>query len=302
MACCNAGRLTTALFRGLSPAFKQTPLVVTPGNHDIWVAGGPGADSDRYDQFGHGFMQFYAQDSRAASGTGAAAGSGGLFNFSIVPEDPVNSELLNNAPDNFVLYHQFGNLGIIAYVGGGVEPAGILPALKEACTFMGSDDAKLVTDVLLVGHWNDPSSGCPTGSNTPSIRDVAATLPGCSQFGGRLRFADGHTHCNTVQSDPGDNSTQGFMIGGHGMSGCGQYGFMVVDTTTGGATGVAGEDGAGGAGGDVGASNGGGMRVDYYEEASDSGGDSFDAIYSCVQERGISGCDALAHRWLQPGM
>lgn len=54
------GRLTTALSRALSPKFKQTPLVVTPGNHDIWVAGGPGSDSDRYDQFGHGFMQVCA--------------------------------------------------------------------------------------------------------------------------------------------------------------------------------------------------------------------------------------------------
>ena len=98
-----------------------------------------------------------------------------------------------------IRYHQFGNLGIIAYVGGGVQPEGIVPAIEEACTFMGSDNAKGVTDVLLVGHWNDASSGCPTGSNTPSIRDVAASLPGCSQFGGRLRFADGHTHCNNVQ-------------------------------------------------------------------------------------------------------
>lgn len=48
------------MFRALSPKFKQTPLVVTPGNHDIWVAGGPGSDSDRYDQFGHGFMQVCA--------------------------------------------------------------------------------------------------------------------------------------------------------------------------------------------------------------------------------------------------
>ena len=45
-----------------------------------------------------------------------------------------------------------------------------------------------VTDVLLVGHWNDASSGCPTGSNTPSIRDIAAALPGCSQYGARLRY------------------------------------------------------------------------------------------------------------------
>ena len=95
-----------------------------------------------------------------------------------------------------------------------------------------------------------------------------AKYPGCARFGDRLRFADGHTHCNHAQGD------EGFMIGGHGMSGCGQYGFMLVDST----------DPAG-------------LSVKYFEERSEAK-DSFEPILECIQSKGVAGCTHLAETWL----
>lgn len=73
---------------------------------------------------------------------------------------------------------------------------------------------------------------------------------------------------------------------------------MVVDTTTPPAA-AATPKGAGSAGVlEGGGAVARGMRVDYYEEASDAGGDSFEAIYSCVQSNGISNCKNLSKHWL----
>eukprot|EP00658_Telonema_sp_P-2_P000020 TRINITY_DN10003_c0_g1_i1.p1 TRINITY_DN10003_c0_g1~~TRINITY_DN10003_c0_g1_i1.p1 ORF type:complete len:278 (-),score=62.24 TRINITY_DN10003_c0_g1_i1:478-1311(-) len=252
------GRLTSAVWRQLSPEFKQSFLISTPGNHDIWVAGGPGPTADQYDQYGHGFMQWYAQDSLAASPTG-------LFNLSAVPTLPVNGSKLNNSPDNFLLAEQLGNVGILAYLGGGVTVAELRPRLEEMCRMMGETEG--VRELLLVGHWDGASSGCLPGTDTPEIRDLIAGMAGCDQFGDRLRFLDGHTHCNQVQGK------HGFMIGGHGMSGCGQVGFAVVDS-------FAAE-----------------LQVWYFEERT-AAKDDFDSILACVGQKGVSGCTELGTSWL----
>ena len=101
----------------------------------------------------HTHTQWYAQDSLAASTTS-------LFNLSIVPGNTsttIDPNVLNNSPDNFLLYHVLGNTGFIAYVGGGVEVDELVPGLTQACEFMGTADD--VANVFLLGHWNDPSSG-----------------------------------------------------------------------------------------------------------------------------------------------
>lgn len=250
------GRLTSALWRSLSPAFKQTFLVTTPGNHDIWVKGGPGSNADEYDQYGYGFMQFYAQDSLAATGSD-------VFNFSSFPSI-VDPTAFNNDPANFFLYHQLGNIGIIAYNGGGVSAEHLKPEFEQACKFMAEAQPD---SIVLFGHWNNPTSGCPAGSDTPHIRDFAASLPGCAEFGDRLRFAEGHTHTNAKQG------STGFLIGGHGMSGAGQYGFMLLDSTA------------------------ADLEVSYFEERSEEV-DSFDNILACIRLSGASGCKHLAQQWL----
>jgi len=95
-------------------------------------------------------------------------------------------------------------------------------------------------------------------------------------LGPRLKYMDGHTHCNHAGGSwaaGGAAEEVGFMIGGHGMSGCSQYGFAVVDST------------------------GGRLRLLYYEERS-AGADAFEQILACVAASGISSCAHLASVWL----
>ncbi len=40
-------------------------MIGRPGNHDIWVPGGP--PGDQYDQYAWGLNQFYGQDNIAAA-------------------------------------------------------------------------------------------------------------------------------------------------------------------------------------------------------------------------------------------
>eukprot|EP00656_Telonema_subtile_P021403 TRINITY_DN22441_c0_g1_i1.p1 TRINITY_DN22441_c0_g1~~TRINITY_DN22441_c0_g1_i1.p1 ORF type:complete len:518 (-),score=69.79 TRINITY_DN22441_c0_g1_i1:59-1612(-) len=254
------GRLTTAIWRQLSQKFKQTFLITTPGNHDIWVAGGPGPTADQYDQYAHGFMQFYAQDSAASSEDGKS-----LFNLSIVPTVPVNPLLLNNSPSNFLLYHQLGNIGMISYLAGGVNISELAPGLRDVCAEVGK--AEGIQELLLLGHWNDESSGCLAGSDVPEVYALLANTTGCAGFGDKMRFMDGHTHCNHVQG------AHGFMIGGHGMSGCGQVGFAMLDST------------------------GADLKVSYFEERTATN-DQFEQILACVVKFGASGCTHLAQPWL----
>ena len=131
--------------------------------------------------------------------------------------------------------------------------------------------------VFLLGHWNDASSGCPKGADVPEVHAVLGTLPGCDSLGVRLKYMDGHVHCNhaggTRSGDESASDEVGFMIGGHGMSGCSQYGFALVDST------------------------GGRMRILYFEERSPSS-DTFETILTCVREAGLAGCTHLASVWL----
>ena len=63
------------------------------------------------------------------------------------------------------------------------------------------------------------SSGCIAGSDVPEVHTLLQGLPGCSGLGKRLKYMDGHTHCNHAggtSNDTEDEAT-GFMIGGHGM-------------------------------------------------------------------------------------
>ena len=69
----------------------------------------------------------------------------------------------------------------------------------------------------------------------------------------------------------------GFLIGAHGMAGCGQYGFGLVDST------------------------GGSVDVHYFEEANTKAGDgAYADILKCVQSdaQGVVGCTHLAASWL----
>jgi hypothetical protein len=79
---------------------------------------------------------------------------------------------------------------------------------------------------------------------------------------------DGHTHCNYVQE-----KDVGFMIGGSGMQGCGQFGFEYVDST------------------------GGELQIYYFELERVNTTSRSDEILNCIEEKGVSECTSLATIW-----
>lgn len=261
------GRPTRAIWDRLSIDFKRRYLLTVPGNHDIWVGGGP--PSDYTDQFAWGFSQFYAQDTVAA-----LTSPNGFMHFESGGPDVMKQwGGFNNDVRNSFFFHTIGDLGFVGYAG--AAPLQTLkPHLNEACAYFGSV-APPPRAIFVLGHWNDVSSGCQSGADTPDVRALLDSIDGCRGLGDRLKFIDGHTHCNQIQQR-GEHEAVGFMVGGHGMSGCSQYGFAVVDST----------DEAS-------------LRVLYFEERSTSR-DAFDAILACVQTSGISGCEHLAAAvWLE---
>jgi len=126
--------------------------------------------------------------------------------------------------------------------------------------------------VLLLGHWNGPGDGCAVDMTVPAVYKEISALPGCDKLGDRLKAFDGHTHCNHVQAS-GHAEEVIFMIGGHGMLGCSQYGFAYLES----------EKNA--------------LRVYYFEERT-SEADNYEKIRSCIQEKGVAQCTHLATLWV----
>ena len=133
---------------------------------------------------------------------------------------------------------------------------------------------------FLVGHWDKDTSQageqcdpCPH-MDTPSIYRRLRDTPGCAEFGNRLKYQDGHTHCNYVQeADGATGEALGLMIGASGMDGCSQYGFEYVDST------------------------GGQMRVWYFEMESAKGPSRSETVLSCIAARGLPNCTHLGTLW-----
>lgn len=127
--------------------------------------------------------------------------------------------------------------------------------------------------VFVLGHWNDDSSGCSSNMAVPEVYSTISKYPGCD-IGDKLKYFDGHVHCNTMQGK-GVKEEVGFMIGGHGMDGCGQYGFNYVDST------------------------GGTLKIYYFEERTETT-DSYQEILDCVKaNKTVSDCTHLATLWLE---
>lgn len=93
----------------LSDSTKSHIFQTVAGNHDYWVHAAPTLWVPA-DQLGNGFMQFYGQDTLAASESSP-------YDFS---QDPDLSSLLHMVlpiHENFFWYNKLGNLGYIGYSG-----------------------------------------------------------------------------------------------------------------------------------------------------------------------------------------
>jgi len=252
------GRLTKALFDRFSLKAKSKVLHAVAGNHDFWITGGP--PGDRYfDQYGHGHMQFYAQD------TLSAFESKTLFDYSIDP-DKASFDVFRNKHRNFLWWHNLGPLGFIGYTGAGPKNE-TLQDMKKACSFFKKTAPKAI---LVLGHWNEPGDGASVGMDAPAIRDSLNQIDGCN-IDDRIIFIDGHEHCNRQQN------SHGFTIGAHGMidTKCdSESGFGYVEASP------------------------SRLRMWYFEESTILSS-NYHAIIDCLRKtKSIQSCTHLAKLWL----
>eukprot|EP00516_Mucochytrium_quahogii_P008616 CAMPEP_0203748920 /NCGR_PEP_ID=MMETSP0098-20131031/3669_1 /ASSEMBLY_ACC=CAM_ASM_000208 /TAXON_ID=96639 /ORGANISM=" , Strain NY0313808BC1" /LENGTH=539 /DNA_ID=CAMNT_0050637837 /DNA_START=2029 /DNA_END=3645 /DNA_ORIENTATION=- len=220
------GRITREMYAKFSNKLKSKILQTVPGNHDLWVGGGPKGDQ-YYDQYGHGFMQFYAQDTIAAQGNE-------LFNMSIMPDGTTQGHnSVRNSNSNFFFYHKIGNLGFIGYngVGGKAETD---EWLKTACKYFAK--GKRPASIFLLQHFNTQEGYLDKGMSSKQVRKRVLKFEGCD-IGDRLKYIMGHQHCNYID-EHGEAEPVGFLMGAHGMHNdapgqpvCNQDGFMYIRTT-----------------------------------------------------------------------
>jgi len=100
------------------------------------------------------------------------------------------------------------------------------------------------------------------------------SMPGCQRFGSRIKYFEGHTHCNKVTKP-----NTGFMVGSFGQRGCGHFGLPIMDTRN-------------------------GSAVLYYFELGDGGNrvHDWDTKMNCIKSHGLSGCTHLAKKWMEESL
>ena len=252
------GGATKEFYAMISDAVKSTVFYTTPGNHDFWMYGRAlEIDTKPQDQYGNGFMQWYAQDTMAAKRDPTMP-----FNFSVAPKcttcEAGVCDCTTQKADasNFFHYSILGNVGLLSFSGAHAwEPQAAW--FDEACAYFA--DAKTQPEhVLLISHFSD----CENGACCSSASTGKGSIPGCStqdmdvfsiqkllhtspRFAGgpcaRALGAMGHSHCNALKYYS-DQTAPIFQLGGMGMSSaaCSEtsnpsevWGFGLFDTTGG---------------------------------------------------------------------
>lgn len=204
------------------------------------------------------------------------------FNFSINPTEG-HHHLLGGTPadvTNFFSYSQMGNVGLVAF--SGAHPLEQLrPLLAEACAWLPKQAGLRVA--VIMGHWDHSGDGSTNETTAPGLFEIARQMAGCKLLDQRrmLKFVCGHVHCNIPH--PHGHVGTGFMVGGQGMTttdgdGCHEganFGVPLLATTA--------ER----------------VRVWYFPVATmHNETDQYDAVHTCVSERGWSQCTHLATMWL----
>jgi hypothetical protein len=255
------GAQSSQWFAGLSDASKSKMFATVPGNHDFWVNSAPKLYVPN-DQLGNGFIQFYGQDTAAATATSP-------FDFSVNPDVNKGAENLPPA-SNFFFYNKVGNTAFIGYSGAHTF-ASMQAHFNDACTWVSEANPAVL---LLLGHWNSDGDGCESEATVPMIYSEIANLPACAPVKDKIKYFMGHKHCNIVTE-----KDTGFMVGAMGMSDhdeCGgAFGIPIVDTT------------------------GGTFKVYYFPIAQANKFDNYETILSCVRQNGVSGCYHLATLWAE---
>jgi len=249
------GRVTKRVFSGLHKNVQTAVHGVSFGNHDYWNDGKPsGAVSS--DNFGNGLMQWYAQDTMTAKEDPTKP-----FDFSA---NPSRYEVAHFS--NFFWYNMVGNVAFIGFSGQGTwndQHA----YFDEACTWAQQQDPVLL---VLMGHWDGDNDGCASGMAAGEVYNAVQSLPGCAAMGSRLKYFEGHTHCNQIMSE-----NTGFMVGAWGMGGCGDFGFHIMDTRD-------------------------NQETLWYFKMGASGRrlSNWDTVMNCLTSNELSACTQYAEKWM----
>jgi len=217
------GELTAEFWQRLSPKAQKAFLIAVPGNHDLWIVA-PWAPLPQ-DQFGIGFMQWYAQDTAAAAGnTPYRLPASGEWENDVGGEPHDAGESIPPA-ENFFFYHVLGNVGFLGFSGAHAREEQD-PLFREACSFFVSQRPMAI---YLLGHWNAPGLGCQEGMDVPAVYEWL-TSGACAPVADSLRYMMGHIHCNEQTEDG-----RGFLLGAAGATGRGcrgprEWGFAYLDT------------------------------------------------------------------------
>eukprot|EP00928_Gymnodinium_smaydae_P090883 TRINITY_DN74599_c0_g1_i2.p1 TRINITY_DN74599_c0_g1~~TRINITY_DN74599_c0_g1_i2.p1 ORF type:complete len:520 (-),score=45.90 TRINITY_DN74599_c0_g1_i2:135-1478(-) len=260
------GAGSTLFYSMLNHGVKEKPLVTVPGNHDYWILGSPRVAS-RFDQCGNGHMQFYAMDSEAAARVPIGSNST-PFNFSVNPQEGILAGCNLASPDNSRYFQQLGNVGIVAQSGAFAYQS-YDTFVADACQWLATTPGIEVG--VLVGHWDNVFLGVQKDMDMPHFYDRVSQVPGCAKLAsaGNLKYVMGHTHCNLPH--PHFHVDIGFMVAGQGMTGCGNFGMPVLDTTE------------------------GRTRFYYFDTSSE---ERYKAVMDCVPVHGWRACVHLAEVWL----
>merc|ERR1719517_352655 len=69
------------------------------------------------------------------------------------------------------------------------------PYFQEACKWVKDTNPALV---FLQGHWNSQDMGCKAGMDTEDVFTKVQSISGCDTLGTRLKYVEGHDHCNKI--------------------------------------------------------------------------------------------------------
>lgn len=227
---------------------------ISVGNHDFWQNGSPGTPR-AVDNLGFGLMQFYAQDTISSK-----FNEGSPFDFRRLPPRIAHGS-------NFFWYTMMGNIAFISFSGAETW-ADSQANFEEACRWADTEDPSLV---VLLGHWDARNLGCEAGMAAPDVYRELLSMPGCQRFGKRIKYFEGHNHCNEIT-----NPNTGFMFGSFGMSGCGQFGLPILDTRN-------------------------GKALLYYFPLGNGGAryGPWDVVMGCIKSKGFSACTQYADVWME---
>ena len=108
------------------------------------------------DQFGNGFMQWYAMDTLAARGVPPGSHLP-PFNFSVDPSEG-HAVFGGHLADvsNFFSYSQIGNVGVVS-LSNAYAAEVLRPLITEACAWLADQPGLRLA--LMVGHWDHPGAG-----------------------------------------------------------------------------------------------------------------------------------------------